>query len=147
MGGLMLFYKCNGAHRNLHRRRHSFPTRRSSDHNPDGYCINSSLASWGTKKEYEEQNSLLAMMTKYTDQGYGIVIGEYGVLITEGTVKENTAQYIENFLNNCDLYGYVPMLWDCNNMFDRNEGKIIDDDVDSKKRRSVERWLIFLAML
>ena len=68
-------------------------------------------------------------MTKYTDQGYGIVIGEYGVLITEGTVKENTAQYIENFLNNCDRYGYVPMLWDCNNMFDRNEGKIIDDDV------------------
>ncbi|MGF7145042.1 endoglucanase [Anaerotaenia torta] len=98
-------------------------------YNPDGYCINTSLSSWGTRKDHEEQNALLEKMTKFTQQGYGIVLGEYGVLLNNGKVKENTADYINNFLNNCDLYGYVPMLWDCNDMFSRTEQKIIDPEV------------------
>lgn len=98
-------------------------------YNPDGYCINTSLSSWGTKKEYTEQNTLLEKMTQYTEQGYGIVIGEYGVLLDDGKVKDNTAQYLSNFLNNCEVYGYVPMLWDCNDMFSRNDLQIIDEEV------------------
>lgn len=99
-------------------------------YNPDGYCINTSLATWGTKSDYEEQNELLAMMTKFTDQGYGVIFGEYAVaLSSDGTVKENTVDYLENFVNNCDLYGYCPMLWDCSSLFNRNELSMIDDEV------------------
>ncbi len=99
-------------------------------YNPDGYCINTSLSNWGTAGDYEEQNKLLAMMTKFTDQGYGVVFGEYAVALNgDGSVKENTVDYLENFVNNCDLYGYCPMLWDCSSLFHRDELRMIDDEI------------------
>lgn len=97
-------------------------------YDPSGYCINTSLATWGTRQEYEAMNDTLAMMTKFTDAGYGVVIGEYGVLIeqTGNELKENTEEYVRNLLNNCDVYGYCPVLWDCNNLYNRTDCKIID---------------------
>ncbi|MCM1048798.1 MAG: glycoside hydrolase family 5 protein [Clostridiales bacterium] len=97
-------------------------------YDPSGYCINTSIATWGNKQEYQTMNETLEKMTKFTEQGYGVVIGEYGVLIenTNNELKENTQDYIQNFLNNCDVYGYCPVLWDCNNLYNRNDGTIID---------------------
>lgn len=95
-------------------------------YDPSGYCINSSLATWGTKQEYQTMNDTLAMMTKFTDAGYGVVIGEYGVLLEAAGLKENAADYTQNLLNNCDVYGYCPVLWDCNNLYNRNDNTIID---------------------
>lgn len=97
-------------------------------YDPSGYCINTSISTWGSKLEYQTMNDTLALMKKFTDQGYGVVIGEYGVLIenTNNELKENTLEYVQNFLNNCDLYGYCPVLWDCNNLYNRNRCEIID---------------------
>ena len=100
-------------------------------YDPSGYCIFDSVASWGNKEHYNDQNTMLAKMTQFTEQGYGVIIGEYGVLMESGTMKDNTAEYYRNFLSNCDLYGYVPMLWDCSNMYDRRSCKIVDDEVAS----------------
>lgn len=97
---------------------------------PWGYCGNSSLNSWGTVKNYEEQNRLLKMMTEFTEKGYGVVIGEYAVAFNEdGTVKNNLCDFLNNFLNNCDLYGYCPMLWDCNGLYSKENLIILDEDV------------------
>ena len=98
---------------------------------PSGYCINSSIASWGTRQEYETMNDTLAMMKSYTDKGYGVVIGEYGVRMKDDgrEPKDNTGDYIRNLLNNCDLYGYCPVLWDCNNLYSRNECEIISAEI------------------
>ena len=97
---------------------------------PWGYCGNSSLSTWGTVSNYEEQNDLLAMMKKFTDQGYGVVIGEYAVALNDdGSVKENTSDFFENFLNNCDMYGYSPLLWDCSNLFIRRDLGFFDTNV------------------
>lgn len=99
-------------------------------YDPSGYCINTSLATWGNKKDYEEQNEKLKMMTQFTEQGYGVVIGEYGVLIEQvDSLKENTVDYYTNFLNNCDQYGYCPVLWDCNNLYNRENCELIDAEV------------------
>ncbi len=95
-------------------------------YDPSGYCINASLSTWGTKQDYQAMNDTLALMTKFTDQGYGVVIGEYGVLLETSGLKENAADYTQNFLNNCDLYGYCPVLWDCSNLYDRQSCSIID---------------------
>ncbi|MBQ7954656.1 MAG: glycoside hydrolase family 5 protein [Lachnospiraceae bacterium] len=95
-------------------------------YDPSGYCIQTSLATWGTKRDYEDQIEKLEMMKKFTDQGYGIVIGEYGVLMNNKQMKENTLEYTTNFLNNCDIYGYCPVLWDCNDMYSRTDCKIVD---------------------
>ncbi|MCM1056078.1 MAG: glycoside hydrolase family 5 protein [Firmicutes bacterium] len=95
-------------------------------YDPSGYCINTSLATWGTKQDYQTMNDTLAMMTRFTEQGYGVIIGEYGVLMETGTLKENAADYTRNFLNNCDIYGYCPVLWDCSNLYDRQTCSIVD---------------------
>lgn len=106
---------------------------------PWGYAGTTSLSSWGNTRDYKEQNDLLAKMTKYTDQGYGIIIGEYMVALNaNGTVKNNACDFFNNFLNNCDMYGYVPMLWDCSTMYKRTDLAIFDQDVaDLFKNRSL----------
>jgi endoglucanase len=98
-------------------------------YDPSGYCINSSIASWGTKDDYDDQNRMLAKMQKFTTQGYGVVIGEYGVLMEDGNRKDGMENYVANLLDNCDLYGYCPVLWDCNNLYSRTDGKIIYEDM------------------
>jgi endoglucanase len=97
---------------------------------PWGYCGTPSLTSWGKERDYEEQNRLLGMMTKFTEQGIGVVIGEYSVAFnSDRTVKDNTVDFYENFLNNCDLYGYASTLWDTNGMYRKDQLKVIDDGV------------------
>lgn len=97
---------------------------------PWTYCGSSGDASWGTENHYNTMNELLEMMTNYTDQGYGIIIGEWGVLTrSDGSLKKNTIEFTTNFLDNCDLYGYAPMLWDTNAFFIRTEGEIFDEEL------------------
>jgi len=93
---------------------------------PWDYCGTDSRDSWGSVKDYEEQNSLMEMMTKFTDQGYGVIIGEYAVLCDNGKTRPDTDKFYTNFLDNCDLYNYCPMLWDCSSHYIRREGKITD---------------------
>lgn len=96
-------------------------------YDPSPYTIGGSMV-WETKEEYEAQNELLKSLTKFTDLGYGIVIGEYGVLPNEdGTLKNNREEYFKNFFNNMDLYGYVPVLWDRGDFFDRRELKVTEE--------------------
>lgn len=92
---------------------------------PSTYCILEKDASWGkvrnswgTTKDYSGMNSLFAKMKKFTDAGYGVVIGEYGVTRNaEKKKKEGMELWLTNVLDNCDKYNYCPMLWDCNTFF------------------------------
>lgn len=97
---------------------------------PWTYCGTDSMDRWGTVRDYEEQNTFLEKMSKFTEQGYGVIIGEYGVLVKEdGSVKGNTCDYLNNFLDNCDKYGYCPMLWDCSSYFIRKDLKFVEDSI------------------
>ena len=96
---------------------------------PWNYCGTSSVTRWGDVDDYEEQNRLLEKMSAFTEQGYGVVIGEYAVLLEDGAQKENLWDYYNNFLNNCDLYGFCPMLWDTNSLYSRADCRIVDEEV------------------
>ena len=96
---------------------------------PWDYCGTNGVNSWGSGKDIEEQNTLLQSLTRFTDEGYGVVIGEYAVLTNSSEPKQDTDKFYTNFLANCDLYGYCPMLWDCNNLYQRREGKIVNEDM------------------
>lgn len=97
---------------------------------PWNYCGSTSTDHWGTQKDYEEQNSYFEKMNKFQAQGYGVVIGEYAVLPREdGSLKNNICDFTNNLLDNCDYYGYCPMLWDCSNLFIRSELKFCDTDI------------------
>lgn len=96
-------------------------------YDPSNYCIDGSVSDWGVKADYTNMNTTLKSLTKFTDAGYGVIIGEWGVLKSEG--GEDMCNYYENFLNNCDAYGYAPMLWDCSTVYDRSTCKMKYDDV------------------
>ncbi len=99
-------------------------------YDPSGYCIGEAVPEWGTKVQYEEMNASLAKLTKFTDAGYGVIIGEYGVLLASGNqLKSDTYEYYVNFLSNCDYYNICPMLWDCNNLYNRYTCSMIDEQV------------------
>ncbi len=99
-------------------------------YDPWNYCGTDSGTQWGTHGEYETQNADLKKMTKFTEQGYGVIIGEYGVLAKDdGTLKDSITAYTKNLLDNCDRYNFVPMLWDTSTFFVRSELTFSDDDL------------------
>lgn len=99
-------------------------------YDPWNYCGTDSSSWWGTRGQYEKQNAELKKMTKFTEQGYGVIIGEYGVIAkSDGTFKDGITAYTQNLLDNCDLYNFVPMLWDTGSFFVRSELKFADDDL------------------
>lgn len=111
--------------------------------------------SWGTPEEVNEQNFQFSLMSYFTEKGYGVIIGEYGVarLCTNPDRKKdaygndlekkqlkrknNDVDWITNILDNCDKYNYAPMLWDCNGYFSKGvdeDGKprpigFVDEDI------------------
>ncbi|MDR2546165.1 MAG: glycoside hydrolase family 5 protein [Lachnospiraceae bacterium] len=107
-------------------------------YDPDGYCINISLSTWGTEKDYTHMNEQLKKMEQFTRMGYGVVLGEYAVMVDrDGTPKANTLDWHRNFLNNCALYGYHPMLWDTSQFYVRHTlSYLCEDFADFYKSRS-----------
>lgn len=105
---------------------------------PWDYCGTKSVNQWGSPQDYDEQNKLLEKMTKFTEMGFGVIIGEYAVLVDGSIPKPDTDLFYNNFLNNCDLYNYCPMLWDCNNLYRRSSGFISDENMSKLfKERSL----------
>ena len=100
---------------------------------PWSYCGASSAATatkWGTKSNLEELQNELKMMRKYTSQGIGVVIGEYGALPgADGVMKENAVGYHRFFLDLCDALDYCPVLWDCSGFFVRRQLAFSDPDM------------------
>ena len=92
-------------------------------YSPWSYCGASSAKSatkWGTKDNLASLEREMRMMTKFSAQGIGVIIGEYGVLPgSDGVLKENTLTYHRYFLDLCDYYDYVPVLWDCSGFYIR----------------------------
>jgi endoglucanase len=101
---------------------------------PWAYCGDTSgVGGWGTTSEVEEMNDLLGRLTKFTEQGYGILLGEWGVLDNVGIDRYN---YFFNFLNLADKYGYATTLWDTGGVYCRAAHRIAarnnDDDAIDK---------------
>ena len=100
-------------------------------YDPWSYCGSANAAGatrWGTKKDFEDMNAELARMTKFTDMGVGVVIGEYGALPGgDGIMKDNCVAYHRNFLDNCDLHNFASCLWDCSGFFIRRTLTMADE--------------------
>ncbi|HAK68392.1 MAG TPA: endoglucanase [Treponema sp.] len=97
---------------------------------PWGFCGGPSVGKWGNKKETAEMNRFLKMMTKFTDAGYGVIIGEYATAAkSDGSKKDEYAIHWTNqFLDNCDYYNYCPLLWDCNTFYKKDINGFDDPD-------------------
>lgn len=101
-------------------------------YDPWSYCGASSAASatkWGKVSDYEYLDQQLAKMTKFTEAGYGVVIGEYGALPGSDGLKDNTLAYHTVFLDACTKYDLTNCLWDCSGLYKRVSQTFADDDI------------------
>ena len=101
-------------------------------YDPWSYCGASSAASatkWGKVSDYEYLDQQLAKMTKFTEAGYGVVIGEYGALPCSDGLKDNTLAYHTAFLDACTKYDLPNCLWDCSGLYKRVSQTFADDDI------------------
>ena len=110
---------------------------------PETYClVNDPKNSWGYMDSWpgydsnfntaSKQNYWFRKLNKFTEQGYGVIIGEYGVSTKkDGSKKQGMEAWMTSVLENCEKYNYCPMLWDCNTFFKKN-GSILgftDSDI------------------
>lgn len=101
-------------------------------YDPGSFTTAENPSAWGTKSHYEEMENALKKMSKFTEQGYGVVIGEYGAYATsDGKLKKNQVEYLEHFLDVCDYYDLTSCLWDCSSIFIRRELKMMHPDLEA----------------
>lgn len=101
-------------------------------YDPWDYCGDGGEASaiWGTKEEYAYQENQISKLSKFINKGYGVIIGEWGVLLADdGQEKQNLKLFYSNFLDVCDVYNICPILWDTNGMYNKADCALIDDEV------------------
>ncbi len=96
---------------------------------PWDYCGTDGVTQWGSPQDYDEQNGLFEKLSKFSEQGYGVVIGEYAVMLKNGGIKQDTDKFYDNLLDNCDLYDCCPVLWDCSNFYKRITNTLSDENL------------------
>lgn len=94
---------------------------------PWDYCGTDGVTQWGSPGDYDEQNGLFEKLSKFSEQGYGVVIGEYAVMLKNGGIKPDTDKFYDNLMDNCDLYDFCPVLWDCSNFYKRISNTLSDE--------------------
>ena len=87
---------------------------------------------WGLAEEYDYMKNQVAKMSKFTEAGYGVIIGEYGALpvYINNTSYEipNTIEYTDYFLNVCDVNNFCPVLWSTGNSYNKTTLNMISDE-------------------
>lgn len=87
---------------------------------------------WGLAEEYTYMNEQVSKMTKFTEAGYGVIIGEYGALPVYINNKSyeipNTIEYTDYFLDICDVNNFCPVLWSTGNSYDKTTLNMISDE-------------------
>lgn len=93
-------------------------------YDPWDYAGADTKRTFGTKSQLEAMNDQFAKMSKFTEQGYGVVIGEYAALSnSDGSIKKGRNTYVKNVLDNCDALNLVPVLWDQSEYYNRHTHK------------------------
>ena len=96
---------------------------------PWDYCGTDGVNQWGSPSDLKEQNDLFEKLSKFSKQGYGVVIGEYAVMKKNGGIKEDTDKFYANLMDNCDVYDFCPVLWDCSNFYKRISNTLSDENL------------------
>lgn len=100
-------------------------------YNPWNYCGGSEYHqgegdaprrfSWGTDADLEDMRLQLDKMKKFTEQGYGVIIGEYGV---QTTAADGVPEYLKEIARYSLAYGMIPVLWDNGAWYNREKNYI-----------------------
>lgn len=105
---------------------------------PSTFCIASEkdnswgyMDSWGTESDVALMKTNFEKMKKFTDAGYGVIIGEYGVTQKKvdgrESIKEGMDAFIKSVVSLSKENGYCAMLWDTGVVYNRRNGKMEND--------------------
>lgn len=112
-------------------------------YSPATYCIANTednswgyMDSWGSESDYAYMKNQLGKMQKFTEQGYGVIIGEYGVAtkkVGEDSYikKDGTDKFMQSVLDISAEYNLCPILWDAGDWFDRSSNVFKYDDINN----------------
>lgn len=102
-------------------------------YDPTDYGISATSSStwgyrdtWGTDKDKKDMRDLLSRMKKFTDQGYGVIVGECGCV--KG-YKDGVIDYFRELFNLCKEFNFNPVMWDEGHYYDRENGFFAYGDV------------------
>ena len=82
--------------------------------------------SWGTEQDKKDMRALLGRMVKFTEQGYGVIVGECGCV--KG-YKDGVIDYFTELFNLCKEFNFNPVMWDEGHYFEREKGYFAYGDV------------------
>ncbi len=105
---------------------------------PSTYCIADNkynswgyMDSWGTDADKAEMRGYFEKLKRFTDSGYGVIIGEYGVCMVRPELirrlKDGADLFFSEVVSLSEEMGYCPMLWDTGDIYDRTECKMKDE--------------------
>ena len=82
---------------------------------PSAYCISEDKTneiwytdSWGTDDDINQMRTYFEKMTRFTKEGYSVIIGEYGPQLMS---KKGVPEFIKQVMIFGEEYGYCPMIW------------------------------------
>lgn len=100
---------------------------------PSIYCIATSATNswgfsdtWGTDADIKEMHDTLDKLKKFTKDGYGVIIGEYG---PQSASKDGVPEFIEEVMTYGTQSGFVPVIWEAGLFYNRTTGEMKFKDV------------------
>lgn len=100
-------------------------------YNPGAYCIGEDATSsfyadsWGTEQQVKEMHDMLDRMAKFTNEGYGVIIGECG---PQTMSKKGVIDFYRELANYGMPRHMVPMWWNLS-MYDRTDRVVTYSDI------------------
>lgn len=100
-------------------------------YNPGGFCIGEDktqewyIGEWGSEEDIKTMHDELDSLSKFTDQGYGVIFGEYG---PQAMSKPGAPAFIKELMTYSEEKNYVPILWN-NSVYNRDEAAIAYTDI------------------
>lgn len=101
-------------------------------YDPQGYALTASSSDegyryeWGTEEDKTFLRDLVSKVKKFTDQGYGIIAGECGVVKAD---KDNIIDWMKYYFGLCKEFSITPVWWDEGHYYNRSEGYFNYGDV------------------
>lgn len=96
-------------------------------YDPWSYCGDGASGASYTEKDKENHMEQFDMMKKFTDAGYGVIVGEYGVCNPR---QDQVTEWLYDAMCAMVERGCLPVLWDTpGTYFDRTECKMTYKDV------------------
>lgn len=100
---------------------------------PSYYCISESSTvswgysdKWGTESEIKQMEDLFTKMSQFTEAGYGVMIGEYGVC---NSSKNGIPLFIQKVMEYSKQFNFLPVIWDTGIWYDRIKNDFCFKDV------------------